>query len=108
MSVWADGLWMLGDGDGLADELVALLADTPGGLSGHELARRVKRRRADVLAALRVDVRVEHDGRTRGSRWRLRHRAGPNGNRPARDDPPWAELDPAGIPAVARGAESGP
>jgi hypothetical protein len=92
--------------DRLASDLARLLDGEPFGLSGRELARRVRRRRVDVLAALRVDPRFEHSGRTHGSRWRLRRRAGPNGNRLTRDDLPWAELDAAGVPVVGRGAES--
>jgi hypothetical protein len=67
--MWADGLWMP-DG-GFGDELVALLAEEPVGLSCDELARRTGRRRTDVLDTLRWDPRVWHDGRGRGSRWRV-------------------------------------
>jgi hypothetical protein len=55
----------------LADNLVALLAAEPTGMPCDRLARRVRRRRHDVLAALHVDVRFEQEGRTHGSRWRL-------------------------------------
>jgi hypothetical protein len=93
---------------GLADDLRRALADEPFGLSGRELARRVHRRHVDVLTALRADPGIEHEGRTRGSRWRLRRRAGANGNRSAGDELPWAELDAAGIPALGRRAEATP
>jgi hypothetical protein len=55
----------------LADNLVALLAAEPTGLSCDQLARRLRRRRHDVLDVLRSDGRFAHEGRTRGSRWRL-------------------------------------
>jgi hypothetical protein len=53
--------------DGLAGELEA----APDGLTCDELARRVRRRRADVLAVLRADPFFRHRGRTRGSRWHI-------------------------------------
>jgi hypothetical protein len=60
------------DGDGFADELVALLGDEePVGLACDEVASRLHRRRADVLATLRGDPRVRRTGRGRGSRWRV-------------------------------------
>ena len=68
MSVWVDGLWMVGD-DGLGDELERTLAGALGGLSCDELAMRLRRRRAEVLAVLRADPRFEHVGGGRGSRW---------------------------------------
>jgi hypothetical protein len=87
---------MLDGGDGFADELVALLADAPVGLSCVELARRTGRRKADVLETLRWDPRVRHEGRGRGSRWRVtatmtasapREQKGTT-DRGARDHPP--------------------
>jgi hypothetical protein len=73
VSVWADGSWML---DGPCDDLARLLAEPPYELSCDEIARRLHRRRAAVLAELRVDPCYEHVGRGRGSRWRLRSRRG--------------------------------
>jgi hypothetical protein len=64
-----DGPWMLADG-GFGDDLAGLLAETPAGLSGRELAARLHRRRGDVSAVLRADPRFEHCGNGRGSRWR--------------------------------------
>jgi hypothetical protein len=92
----------------LADDLRRMLADESFGLSGRALARRVRRRYADVLATLHGDPRFEHSGGTQGSRWRLAAQAGSgaDGNRPARDDPPWDELDPSGVPVVWRRALS--
>jgi hypothetical protein len=58
-------------GRALADDLARVLDAEPLGLSCAELARRTRRRLADVLAALRGDPRFQHDGRGRGSRWRL-------------------------------------
>jgi hypothetical protein len=55
----------------LADDLVAVLATEPIGLSCDGLARRLRRRRNDVLDVLRSDGRFEHGGCTRGSRWRV-------------------------------------
>ena len=55
----------------LADMLADLLAGEPAGLSCDVLARRTRRRKADVLDALRADSRFEHRGQRRGSRWRL-------------------------------------
>jgi hypothetical protein len=65
----------------LADELTAVLEAEPAGLSCDELASRLRRRRGDVLMALRADPCFEHAGRTRGSRWRLaaREASGRNG-----------------------------
>jgi hypothetical protein len=66
---------LLGDqapeGD-LADELAALLADEPLGFSGPELARRVRRRRQDVVETMRADARFDQVGSGAGRRWRLR------------------------------------
>jgi hypothetical protein len=56
----------------LADDLAALLATEPVGLSCDKLASKLRRRRAVVLIALRSDDRFTHDGERRGSRWRLR------------------------------------
>jgi hypothetical protein len=94
----------------LADDLCRVLADEWHGLSGRALARRVRRRHVDVLATLRSDPRVEHFGRTRGSRWRLvaREGRGANGNRSGGDEPPWPELDASGVPALVRRAENAP
>jgi hypothetical protein len=61
----------------LADDLAAVLAAEPLGLPCAELVARLKRRRGDVLDALRADPRFEHQGRNRGSRWRLAAGAGP-------------------------------
>jgi hypothetical protein len=55
----------------LADDLAVALANEPCGLPCDELAPRVRRRRKDVLDALRSDPRFERRGRTRGSRWQL-------------------------------------
>jgi hypothetical protein len=64
----------------LADDLAALLAGEPVGLPCAELVARLKRRRGAVLDALRGDPRFEHQGRNRGSRWRLVAGAGPGRN----------------------------
>ena len=92
----------------LADDLRRVLADEPLGFSCDELARCVHRRRALVLAALRTDPRFEHDGRTRGSRWRLADQEGRgrNGTGTGRNDLPWPELDASGVPALVRRAEN--
>ena len=92
--------------DRLADDLRRVLDTEPCGLSGRELARRVRRRHVDVLAELRADPRFEHDGRTRGSRWRLRQGAGANGSRSGGDELPWLKLDASGVPALGRPAGS--
>jgi hypothetical protein len=65
-----DGQWIL-HGDELADELAALLSREPSGLACNELARRLRRRRGDVLDALRWDPRFGRCGGGRGSRWRM-------------------------------------
>jgi hypothetical protein len=85
VSVWADGPWMLDDppeapsgerelvrhwreGGRLTRDLVVLLESSPSGLSCEELAKRLRRRKADVLDMLRSDERFERRGRTAGSR----------------------------------------
>jgi hypothetical protein len=92
----------------LADDLRRVLAEESFGLPGRELARRLRRRRADVLAQLQSDPRFKHSGRTRGSRWRLAEKEGrgPNGNRPAAHELRWDELDPSGVPVIWRRALS--
>jgi hypothetical protein len=55
----------------LARELARALADEPGGLPAAELARRVHRRRADVLRVLRADRRFEQHGSNRATRWHV-------------------------------------
>jgi len=55
----------------LADDLAAILADEAAGVSCDALARRLRRRKADVLACLRGDPRFVRSGAGRGSRWRL-------------------------------------
>lgn len=55
----------------LARDIDAVLVAEPLGLSCDLLARRVRRRRCDVLAVLTVRAQFVHDGHTRGSRWRL-------------------------------------
>lgn len=60
-----------GDSGELADELAAVLRGKPLGSSCNELARRLGRRRRDVLEALRWDPRFERCGTGRGSRWRI-------------------------------------
>jgi hypothetical protein len=57
--------------DPLAADLAAVLVVEPVGLSCDVLARRVRRRRSEVLAAVRRDPRFVHQGGRRGSRWRL-------------------------------------
>jgi hypothetical protein len=59
------------DRDQLALELADVLAVEPLGLPLDALARRVRRRRVEVLAVLQADPRFTHSGQTRGSRWRL-------------------------------------
>jgi hypothetical protein len=67
--------------DPLPDDLAAVLTVEPFGLSCDQLARAVRRRRADVLATLRRDPRFAHQGGRRGSRWRLRPPEGPRDGR---------------------------
>jgi len=55
----------------LADDLAVTLAGADDGLSCDTLARRVRRRRTDVLTALEADPRFVRSGRTQASRWRL-------------------------------------
>jgi hypothetical protein len=85
---------------GLAGDLRRLLVDEPVGLSCDELAKRLHRRRADVLAELRRDWRFEHVAAGSASRWRRRGRI-----RDGRGAPelPWLELD-TGVPIVGRRA----
>jgi len=54
----------------LADRLAAVLAEH-GPQPASSLALEVRKRRADVLAALNGDARFEHVGRRKGSRWSL-------------------------------------
>ena len=94
----------------LADDLARVLDGEPLGLSCYELARRVQRRRADVLAELRADPRFEHEGDRRGSRWRL---APETARRTCWDGwgpivTGWGGLDPAGIPTGRRSQEIAP
>jgi hypothetical protein len=94
-----------------ADDLARVLAAEPVGSSCAALAGRVGRRWTTVQAALRGDARFAHEGRTRGSRWRLaetdsreemgRVREGISG-----PPLPWVGLDPSGVPLVGRRAES--
>jgi hypothetical protein len=85
----------------LADDLAAVLAREPLGLPCAELVARLKRRRGDVLSALRADPRFEHQGHNRGSRWRLAAGAGPGRNGAAFTAAGQADLgiDPAPPPA---------
>jgi hypothetical protein len=55
----------------LVEDLFVVLSAAPFGLPCDLIARRVQRRRTDVLAALRADPRFEHRGGGRGSRWSL-------------------------------------
>jgi hypothetical protein len=55
----------------LARDLARALADEPGGLPAAELARRVHRRRADVLRVLHADRGFEQRGSNRASRWHV-------------------------------------
>jgi hypothetical protein len=55
----------------LLADLERVLASEPLGLSCCALARRLHRRKSDVLAALSSDRRFAHSGKTHGSRWRL-------------------------------------
>jgi hypothetical protein len=94
--------------DLLAADLARVLDAEPFGLACDELAKRVHRRRADVLAALRADPRFEQHGRLHGSRWQLTERVGRgrNGTGDRGDGVPWLGLDPSGIPVVGREPES--
>lgn len=58
----------------LADDIAHLLARHEYGLPGAEIARRLHRRRANVLTVLRVDARFTRTGTGRGTRYRLRTR----------------------------------
>jgi hypothetical protein len=55
----------------LTADLEALLTAEPFGLSCNALARKMRRRRTDVLAALDTDPRFLRVGKTNGRRWRL-------------------------------------
>jgi hypothetical protein len=111
MSVWADGAWMLDrDDEGGGgrwhrpmppDDLVAVLAEEPTGLSCRELAVRLRRRRPTLAATLRADRRFEQSGRGRASRWRLR---GTNQEPQRLAETPWDDLDASGVPALGREA----
>lgn len=72
---------LLGPGVALADELAASLAEERGGLACDALARRLRRRKADVLDALKSDPRFRHSGEGRGSRWRVPLEMGRRGPR---------------------------
>jgi len=87
----------------LAPEIAAVLAEEPFGLSCDVLAKRLARRRADVLAALRADTRFEHGGTRRGSRWRL---APEPWDGLGRKDRRSLDLDPSGVPTLGRRAAS--
>jgi hypothetical protein len=89
---------------GLAGDLRLLLAGEPAGLSCRELTRRLGRRRGDVLAELRSGS-FEHDGRGRGSRWRLTASLGPRAHLGPQDRW-WLDLDAAGVPALVRRPEN--
>jgi hypothetical protein len=72
VSVWLDFAEMIhGESGELADEVVTLLAGAPFGLSCDAISGRLRRRRAEVLEALRWDPRTERTGQGRGSRWRI-------------------------------------
>ena len=93
---------------GLAQVLTELLAGRPDGLSCDEIAGRLRRRRTDVLAVLRTDLRFEHNGRTHGSRWRTCSWDGMGRveNAQGATELPWSYLD-AGVPVLlVRGPES--
>ena len=64
---------LLGLESELGDELAVILEAEPGGLSCAELARRLHRRKADVLDALQTDRRFKRTGRGRGCRFRRRY-----------------------------------
>jgi hypothetical protein len=89
--------------DRLADDLRRVLAEHPYGLPCAELARRVHRRRSDVLATLRTGP-FEHRGRTCGSRWRVAAGSRRRGSRARTGSNvlPWDELDRSGVPAIGR------
>jgi hypothetical protein len=94
--------------DRLVDDLELVLAGEPFGLSCDGLAKRLHRKRELVLVALRSDVRFEHEGRTRESRWRLASGVGLE-TRPIplpRPRLPWSELDPSGVPLAGREAHT--
>jgi hypothetical protein len=53
----------------LGDQLAAVLGSEPDGLACDQLAKRVERRRSDVLAELHADPRFERRGAGPRSRW---------------------------------------
>jgi hypothetical protein len=53
----------------LGDQLAAVLSSEPDGLACDQLAKRVERRRTDVLAELHADTRFERRGTGPRSRW---------------------------------------
>jgi hypothetical protein len=57
--------------DPRADEIVELLAEHPAGLSGSEIARRLRRSKAQTLTVVQLDPRLVQTGSGRGSRFRL-------------------------------------
>jgi hypothetical protein len=61
-----------------------------------------------VLGALRADPRFVHDGRGRGSRWRLAADVGRgrDGAGLKAAGVPWLGLDPSGIPLARKEPES--
>ncbi|HEY7198508.1 MAG TPA: hypothetical protein VH306_15125 [Gaiellaceae bacterium] len=72
--------------DALADDVARLLADEPTGLSCDAIAKRLRRRRPDVVAALRADDRFVRYGKTHGARWRLAQDAPESRPIPTRGD----------------------
>jgi hypothetical protein len=95
----------------LGDDVARVLDREPFGLPGREVARRVRRRRCEVVAVLRGDQRFVHDGRGRGSRWHLakwRVAAGMpldhHQDNMGHEDMPWLGLDASGVPLVRRTA----
>jgi hypothetical protein len=121
VSVWIDGLWMLDDspepppgerelvrrwqeGGRLARD-VAQVLDERGPTSCHEIARALRRRKEDVLNVLRGDSRFEHDGRGRGSRWRLAARMPLSASQEQIGTFPSAQVD-SGLPPDVLKAEN--
>jgi hypothetical protein len=91
-----------------ADEAVELLHGHPDGLSATEIAMRLHRRKADVLAAMRHDSRFTKVGNGRGTRYRIapcwldwtREPKGTGQQRSSGASPPSPELrDPQAMPA---------
>jgi hypothetical protein len=91
----------------LADDVARVLASEPLGLPCCDVARRVRRRRGDVLSVLLGDRRFVHDGRGRGSRWRLAAGVPRRGSQAhlGSEDMERLGLDPSGVPIVATGAQ---